>query len=173
MDFTYNPIVSLGGRIKTRFKVVSESDFIKRMTRSRNIVRGPLSTPCWVWTGYIDNLGYGRISYHHKCVRVHRMSWALHNGTIPYSMQVCHKCDNRACFNPDHLFLGTQLDNLRDAHAKGRFGSVRGIRVMNDEQIELARSKFKSGGVTQVRLAEEFGVSKQYMNLIVRKMIRR
>lgn len=81
-------------------------------------------TDCWVWTAGTDDKGYGRIlnkrKEHGGETRAHRLSWILHNGPIPTGLYVLHKCDNPPCVRPDHLFLGTNLDNMRDMKEKGR-----------------------------------------------------
>ncbi len=75
---------------------------------------------CWLWTAYVDRDGYGNITINRKPTPAHRASWELFKGTIPKGLLVCHKCDTPACVNPDHLFLGTHKDNIRDSFAKGR-----------------------------------------------------
>ena len=79
-------------------------------------------TECWNWTGARSPLGYGRFSVdRNESVWVaSRYSWFIHNGPIPKGMYICHKCDNPPCVNPNHLFLGTQSDNIKDAYRKGR-----------------------------------------------------
>lgn len=79
--------------------------------------------PCWVWTASRDRKGYGQIMIDRKPRRAHRVSWSLHAGELGDSC-VLHRCDNRVCVNPGHLFLGTVTDNNRDMFAKGR-GVVR------------------------------------------------
>lgn len=78
-------------------------------------------TGCWLCLGYLNEWGYGRISVNGKPKLAHRAMWEVINGVIPDGMLVCHKCDVARCVNPDHLFLGTPKDNVRDCMNKGRF----------------------------------------------------
>lgn len=71
---------------------------------------------CWEWTGSKSRKGYGQFNEG----RAHRVSWEMHNGPIPEGMFVCHHCDNPPCVRPDHLFIGDNAANMRDAFAKGR-----------------------------------------------------
>lgn len=76
---------------------------------------------CWEWTASVNEAGYGRMTAGRgNQLKAHRVSWELHNGPIPEGMCVLHECDNPPCCNPDHLFLGTQLENQADMRAKGR-----------------------------------------------------
>lgn len=81
---------------------------------------------CWVWTASKFNSGYGKITFNERQMGAHRASWLVFRGDIPAGICVLHKCDNRPCVNPDHLFLGTNLDNVRDKQAKGRARPGRG-----------------------------------------------
>lgn len=81
---------------------------------------------CWLWTGMLTHDGYGRIRDGKKRKLAHRVSWELHKGEIGGALLVCHHCDTPACVNPDHLFVGTGSDNMRDMVAKGRCPDNRG-----------------------------------------------
>ena len=76
------------------------------------------SGDCWEWRGAISKSGYGSFGAMGKTMRAHRMAWILARGEIPAGMCVCHSCDNKKCVRPEHLFLGTQRDNLDDAMKK-------------------------------------------------------
>jgi hypothetical protein len=74
---------------------------------------------CWLWTGGIDGSGYGRISRNGVRVRAHREAYELVTGKKIGALFACHKCDNKRCVNPAHIFLGTQTDNMQDWTKKG------------------------------------------------------
>jgi len=129
---------------------------------------------CWIWTAGTDE-GYGAISTTHepdcgKKERAHVFAYKRLVGDIPEGMYVCHKCDNRLCVRPSHLFLGTHLDNQRDKLSKGRQpkGSQHGMAKLTDEQVTEIRKLYATGEYLQRELAEKFGIYQQTVSSIVR-----
>lgn len=103
-------------------------------------------TKCWVWVAAINKYGYGHFMMRHpkRMVRAHRFSYFYYKGKIPRGKMVLHECDNRACVNPAHLYLGTQFDNMRDALQRGRFCvGVNHFRAVLDEASVRAIRKDK------------------------------
>jgi hypothetical protein len=96
--------------------------------RTKFYSRVDKSNDCWLWTGPRHPRGYGMTFFSGKTAFAHRVAWTLDNGAIPDGMVICHKCDNPPCVNPGHLFIGTQADNNRDRHAKGRTKNIKEAR---------------------------------------------
>ena len=137
--------------------------------------RAEKSEGCWNWTGSKGSTGYGQISDRGKNINAHRFSWELHHGPIEDGQWVLHKCDNRACVNPDHLFLGTLQDNYRDMVQKGRHPSTAnpGIRggenapnhLLTAEQARQIRLRANLGE-PHLKLAREFNVDRSVISKI-------
>jgi len=119
---------------------------------------------CWAWNGPKWH-GYRRLNIGKTTSGAHRVSYIIHRGQIPAGMHVLHSCDNRSCCNPDHLFLGTNGDNVKDKIAKGRGWS----KLSADDVAEIRRlyGRYGRGGVSGKDLAARFGVSRAEVSLIV------
>jgi hypothetical protein len=91
----------------------------QRLLRNRRIVLG--RGKHWLWTGATNSHGYGHVVWERRLKTVSRLAWVAWKGPIPDGLWVLHTCDIPACFRPDHLFLGTQADNMQDMHRKGRW----------------------------------------------------
>lgn len=135
---------------------------------------------CWIWKGPTCAGGrYGRIAGTHPMLMAHRHYFSLYKGEIPKGMVVCHSCDNGLCVNPEHLFLGTMSDNMKDAVDKKR------LPLMADQKGEKnAKAKYDMRFAESVReyyekfkpsyseLAKQFGLkSKGHAHAIVKRLI--
>lgn len=121
---------------------------------------------CWMWAGQISRRGYGFIKENYKTKLAHRVSYELFVGPIPAGLFVCHRCDNPACVNPGHLFVGTAKDNRKDMFDKGRGNCPRGenhpfSKITKDDVLEIRTSK-KRG----CDLAVEYGLSRSTITQI-------
>lgn len=120
------------------------------------------SSGCHVWQGHVDRAGYGRIMINRKNRRCHRVAWEMKKGPIPPGKWILHRCDNPPCCNPDHLFLGTQTDNMVDMWAKGRHpttvGESNGRTPLTAEQAILIKSA-RRDKASREQLAKQYGVS--------------
>lgn len=124
---------------------------------------------CWEWAGRGLPKGCGRFQIDKKEWLAHRFSYFLAHGPIPEGLCVCHKCDNPKCVNPDHLFLGTNADNIADMRKKDRH--TRGEKVawarLCDGDVKEIRSKYNPYIVTAGQLAKEYGVNEKTIRRIV------
>ena len=124
---------------------------------------------CWLWVGNATPSGYG-VSWSGKTMRAHRHSWEIHVGPIPANKIICHKCDNRLCVNPDHLFLGTNKENTADAWRKGRMkrflGEAHGqAKFVNADVLDI-----RASGDSVISLAKKYGVNSETIyNILKRK----
>jgi len=142
-----------------------------------SLVRKSDDNDCWIWTGFRQKrpsgeLSYGSLSLDGKPILAHRFSWLVAHGSLP--SVVCHRCDNPACVRPDHLFGGTQADNLADMRAKGRHhinsfpsGEKHPGAKITFEIAEQIRAERKATGLSYVKLGKKFGLDQSTVYDIV------
>lgn len=147
-----------------------------------------METPCWLWTAGKDGKGYGAFKVAGKQLIAHRVSWMITHGLIPGGLYACHRCDNPTCCNPDHLFLGTAGDNAKDRASKGRNnspsgtnhgthlhpervprGEVHGSAKLTEANVIYILARYAAGGISQSRLAAQFGVTQSLIYCITRR----
>lgn len=133
-------------------------------------------TKCWEWGGSKDKDGYGQLHWYFPNSRkvfekrAHRISWILFNGEIPDGKCVLHKCDNPGCVNPNHLFIGSNADNMADKTAKRRnnppIGERAGFAKLKEFEVLEIRKQYKAGA-TGRSLSKAFGVGFKAISKIV------
>lgn len=128
---------------------------------------------CWNWHGSISGTGYGKMQFHNKKFSSHRYSWILHFGKIPDGLWVLHKCDNHACCNPNHLFLGTPKDNMIDMYQKnrGRIGERSPKAKLKEEQVLQIISLYSTRDYTHRKLAKMYNVSVALVFAIIHRQV--
>lgn len=131
---------------------------------------------CWLWTGSVisgtaknGRNRYGRIMCDRTYVLAHRISYLIHKGPVPDGLLIMHSCDEPRCQNPQHLRVGTQLDNIRDCIAKGRanraVGEAAGASVLTERDVLKIRSLYP--GRSQQSIADRYGVKQTTISRIV------
>lgn len=133
---------------------------------------------CWLWTAYVGTHGYGAIGAggkHGEILLAHRVSWELHNGPVPEGRFILHRCDNRKCVRPDHLFLGDAKANTDDMWSKGRGfapevlqGTANRNAKLTDAAVLAIRAEY-AAGATQTALGHRYGVSQTVIWRVVRR----
>jgi hypothetical protein len=137
----------------------------KYIDRFWSKVRKESDDSCWLWTAGTVR-GYGQIRINGKTISTHRFSWQIHFGEIPNDLCVCHHCDNPSCVNPDHLFLGTNADNTRDAISKGRLPQLRHAKLSEEEVREIKRTH--RIGISLVSLGKRYSIDPSAISKIIR-----
>jgi hypothetical protein len=129
-------------------------------------------TGCWEWQGSMFKDGYGSVPINGHNQHVHRVAYELAYGSIPQGKLILHRCNNRRCCNPDHLYAGTQKENVRDCVESGRrhiaYGTLDANAKLTDDQVREIRQLYKPRKVTQDYLAARYGVSRSAIGYILR-----
>lgn len=140
---------------------------IAEMLEARSIPEP--NSGCTLWTGHTDVDGYGILKTGGRPQKAHRLAWVEARGPIPDGLCVCHKCDIRACINPDHLWLGTQAENIKDRDNKGRHWVHRGAdqysAKLTEDDVRAIRASNQNGVV----LGERYGISHKTVSDIRRR----
>lgn len=139
-----------------------EKRFWSRVNQTKN---------CWNWNGFAPH-GYGRFRVGSKIYETHRLSFLLTVGKIPEDMCVLHKCDNRSCVRPSHLFLGTIADNNKDRDLKLRHrplcGSKNGFAKLTEKNVHEIRRAYVNGK-TQIWIGQKYKISQGHITRIVNR----
>ena len=143
-----------------------EKEIIKRFWSKINVRN---KKQCWNWIYCLYPDSYGRFRLNNKLVYSHRLAYLLTFGEIPEGLCVLHKCDNPNCCNSNHLFLGTQSDNINDMTFKrrGRCNKLGNNSKLTIEQVNIIRKLYKNKKYNQNELANKFNVSASCINHIV------
>lgn len=185
------PLEGKTARGRTYVRMTLEEAFWPKVNKNGPVVPY-VGTPCWLWTASLKTSGYGNIGFAGRNMPAHRAALIVTGRKLPGpGEELCHKCDVRRCVNPDHIFIGTRTDNMRDAAAKGRMifqvhpeRAPRGERHGSKTHPECVRKggdhpeakiddtqyhevlRLRSEGLTYQRIGEMFGVSLSCFYLI-------
>lgn len=151
---------------------LNKEEIIEKLFSNRIVDQ---KTDCWIWTGYLVKGGYGLLPLKINRFYVHRLSAYLWKGfDIASKLRVLHECDRPPCFNPNHLFIGTQQDNMDDMVKKGRSVKIPGSRNGNSkltESLVIQIRMLRREGWELKQLKEHFGVSQSTINQIIYRKI--
>lgn len=123
---------------------------------------------CWLWLENVDNKNYGRITTKGKMSLAHRVSWMLQHGKLP-ELFVLHHCDNSFCVNPDHLYEGTQKQNVADCVRRNRKNAAKGENHAGTKLFEADVFAIRADNRAQSAIAKHYGISQSAVSLIKTK----
>lgn len=131
---------------------------------------------CWNWVGGINARGYGNFWINGKIVSAHRVAWEIYNlCEVPKGMWVLHKCDNKKCCNPCHLYIGTASDNMMDSIYRDKFpkdfnqGENNPSAKLSKEDVIEIRRLYETGKYSQMELSRMYGLNPTYAHSIIRR----
>lgn len=122
---------------------------------------------CWNWTAALDGKGYGQLRYGYKQYISSRLSWEVFRGPIPEGMLVLHKCDNRKCVNPNHLYIGTYSDNMGDRESRNRAPNA-GRPITHSKEFIAYIKLLSSQGNSQMSISRSLGISQSFISQVLR-----
>lgn len=153
-----------------RRDIYPEPIFYDRLMANVKITDG-----CWHWTGCVNDNGYGRIRINDQEYLTHRLSYAVHCGHYSSKLDVCHTCDEPRCVNPEHLFLATHLENMRDASQKKRFsrktrrnGYGGHFKLSEADVVEIIKT-YSTQTISQKELGKRYGVGQGVVGDIIKQ----
>lgn len=131
------------------------------------------SDNCWTWIGCFGSNGYGSFWMSGNPHKTHRLSYQIHFGSIPLGLCICHRCDNPACVNPSHLFIGTSAENISDMDKKRRRKPAKGEQIhlakLSESDVLKIRSMHSTGNFSYRKLSGIFGVDYTNIACIIRR----
>lgn len=119
------------------------------------------NTGCWLWTACGTTDGYGQIKVGKDMVRAHRVAWTLYRGAIPDGMHILHRCDTPPCVNPDHLYLGTHQQNMKDRSSRGRHWCLKKTHCLRGHRFSKENTYRAKNGSRHCRICIRFNAARR------------
>jgi hypothetical protein len=151
---------------------IKPKELYDESVKKRLLNKVKIENECWLWEGCLNHVGYGQSSYRSKQMTVHRLSWKVFKGDFDSKLCVLHKCDNRNCINPEHLYLGNQCDNMQDAFDRGRKTTKRENHPRAKVTKELSKEiiQHRKSGMSQQKIGDLYGVSQGVISKVVLRL---
>lgn len=140
----------------------------KKSLREKFEERFYVTPGCWIWTHGTDSHGYGKITYKSVTAKAHRVSYSLYISDIPAGLHILHKCDNPICVNPDHLFMGTHADNMRDKTKKGRAIGAHAGESHHKAKLTVEKVlRIREDARNTTQIAREYNVDRKTIDAVL------